>query len=133
MVEIAKIIRVFDQEEQTFINTVYFTVLDTEDGHPTAEECWAEKSYSSKRGDPLEETPPDFVAAIDRWATVPDARPAYADVLDVFEHGFGLLNAKYLARPQAGNVPFECHHDEAHSGDGPKSSKAWSGALASTK
>lgn len=96
LVEVTKIVRTDNQAEARTSHKIYFTVLDTEEGHPTANHFYIAKSYSTELGHPLEETPPDFVAAIDRWATAPDPRPAYADVLDVFEHGFGLLNAKYL-------------------------------------
>lgn len=74
------------------IHDVIFTVLNTDDGHPTAKRFTLPSSAELR--DKLRI--PNFVAAIDRWASVPDPRPAYADVLDVFEHGFGLINAKYL-------------------------------------
>ena len=86
----------YELRENTFHYTIYATVLSTKDGHPTAKR----HTFIRETGGNMKYRKslyiPDFVAAIDRWETVPDPRPAYADVLDVFEHGFGLVNAKYL-------------------------------------
>lgn len=68
--------------------------LDLNNGHPTGKEC--NITVPVRSGKLEYYYPPTFVPAIDRWDTVPDARQAYSDVLDVFEHGFGLVNAKYL-------------------------------------
>ena len=73
---------------------VRYRILNVDDGHPTGTSdntLVHVKAGMFKYG-----FVPTFMNAIDRWANAPDARQAYADVLDVFEHGFGLINAKYL-------------------------------------
>jgi hypothetical protein len=74
---------------------IKYRALDVEDGHPTGLSFFFSMS-TCRRGAFKYGDPPHFISAIDRWANVPDARQAYADVLDVFEHGFGLINAQYL-------------------------------------
>jgi hypothetical protein len=70
-------------------------ILSFDDGHPTGivQTC---SQNIPRNGHLRYGDPPTFVNATDRWAKAPDARQAYSDVLDVFENGFGLINAKYL-------------------------------------
>ena len=74
--------------------TVKYRILCADDGHPTGTLASTRVHIMTNKFEFGH--PPAFLNAIDRWANAPDARQAYADVLDVFEHGFGLINAKYL-------------------------------------
>lgn len=95
LVEIEKIKRAVNADVAKWdIVYVGFTILDPDNGHPTGTRKVFTCNVPTHKWRPM--GPPSFVPAIDRWATVPDARQAYADVLDVFEHGFGLINAQHL-------------------------------------
>lgn len=75
---------------------IHYTKFDVQDGHATKKRYISTVLTSNAVEHRYHHTLPLFVHAIDRWDTVPDPRPAYADVLEVFQHGFGLINAKYL-------------------------------------